>query len=620
MCEDGSTSHHEPSGDPALDPVLSKKAGLSRRNVLRAGGVAAVAAATRSLWVPGSAWGASPKTLTGLKPVRNAMHVHGSWSEGPGSWESQYAQAAAFGTDVMWMTDHDFRALAYRYLDSLNGVAMVATQSGTLAQGVATIEAGVTRVVAESARASSLASMSYATPVVPTAVNKLRVSIAGQRLTVKFPACRIDRGGTYEVVIQLSNHPAFGTRPAGQFELRYRFGSFGAARFVEPNGLTGIVTAPTPLPGASVVLNPTADVTALWPDMLAIDNSMYLLTLVATSPAKGTVVDVSASVAFARTQNNAADLVVNQQTVINTYGPRYPGLSVYPTSEISYLDPHIIPFGVPQLWPDQAPILATESSAYNRIAQSVHAQGGLVSYNHPFGATQGALLPLAQQAALRRQTFAAMMKDGRMGADILEVGYATRGSCGIQTFIDLWDTFSRNGVFMTGNGVTDNHDGLRWNVENGFTTGVWAISPSQVDLVAALAAGRAYTYHASHWPNGQLDLLVGGRVRMGKVEVTLRTSRALEIYAANLPKGSTVEVVQGPVDYAGNDPATKVVASLGAALFGASATASIRFDTTHSTFVRVQVRNSAGVVIGVSNPVWTLKTKPLMGVPSARHP
>lgn len=620
MCDHSSAAHDEPVVDSSRDPVLSRAPGLSRRNLLRVGGVAAGAVATRGLWVPGSAWGASKTSLSGLSPIRNAMHVHGSWSEGTASWESQYAQAAAIGTDVLWLTDHDFRALAYKYIDSLTGVPMVATESGSLSQSTATIDSkGLTRVVAESASASAPASVSYAVPVKPTAFDKMRVSIAGQQLTVAFPSARIDSGGTYDVVLQLSNHPAYGSRPAGQFALHYRFGDLGNARYVDSSRIVGVMTAPTPAAGSQITIDPTADVTALWPDMLAIDNSLFMLTLVATSPAKGTVVDVSVTIDFARSQNDAADVTNNQQTIIDTYGPRYPNLNAYPTSEISFLLPHIIPFGVTPMWPDQAPIVANETAGYGSVVDSVHAQGGLVSYNHPFGDTQNALFPAAQQTALRRSTFATMMADNLMGCDILEVGYTTRGSCTTQTFLDLWDTFSRHAVFITGNGVNDDHSGLHWSsLTNGFATGIWATSPSQENLVAALAAGRAYSYHAGHWPNGQLDLLVGDQIPMGNVEQSSRTSRLLEIGAANLPSGSVVDVVQGPVDYTGNDPGTTVIDSIPAAKFGSSGMASLRIQTPNSSFVRTQVRNAAGAIIGISNPVWTLKAQPPAGIPASR--
>jgi hypothetical protein len=621
MCDCGDAHDLDrPSADPALDPVLSGHYHPSRRSVLHAGGAAALAAATSAIWLPSSAWGgASPRSLTGTKPVRNAMHVHASWSEGNASWESQFAQAAAIGTDVLWMTDHDFRALAFQYLTSLVDIGMVNSQTGSLAQSVAGNTGGVVRVLAESA-SSSAASVSCAIEVKPAAWFQLRTSIAGQRLTASFPAARIDSGGSYDVVVLLSNHPAHGTRPAGQFELHYRFGNLASGRFVDASGIVGVVTHPTPAPGSQFTFDLTADVASLWPDMLAIDNSFVLLTFVATSPSKGTVVDVSLSLTIARSQNTSDALIANQRTIVATYGPRYPAMAAYPSVEISRLDPHFIPFGVPQFWPDQTTISDdNHDAAYDAITSSVHAQGGLVSWNHPFGASGGPLLPAAQQVTNRRAVFASMMSDKRLGADLIEVGYTVRGMVNTQTHLDLWDTFSRQAVFLTGNGVNDDHAGLHWStLSNGFTTGIWAKSPSQADLVSALASGRAYTHHAGKWPNAQLDLSVGGTVPMGKVSVKSVNSRPLSIFATNLPKNSLVQVVRGPVDFAGSDPGTKVVATIKAATFAKSGLASLAISTTSSCFVRVQVRPSAGVIVGISNPIWLLRKPPAAGIPPAR--
>jgi hypothetical protein len=168
--------------------------------------------------------------------------------------------------------------------------------------------------------------------------------------------------------------------------------------------------------------------------------------------------------------------------------------------------------------------------------------------------------------------------------------------------------------------VNDDHQGLHWStLNNGFTTGVWARSPSQADLVSALASGRAYTYHAGKWPNAQLDLLVGGTVPMGKVSVKRQPSRALTIFAAKLPKDSVVQLVSGPVDFVGHNPRTRVIGTVKASTFGRSGMASLRVDTTSSCFVRVQVRTGDDAIVGISNPIWLLRTRPTTGIPLARR-
>ena len=97
-------------------------------------------------------------------------------------------------------------------------------------------------------------------------------------------------------------------------------------------------------------------------------------------------------------------------------------------------------------------------------------------------------------------------------------------------------------------------------------------------------------------------------------------SRQLVVYATALPSGSTVQVVRGPVDYAGpGNPTsgTSVVSSFPASTFG-TGQASVSLDTSASRFFRVQVVDSAGTTVGISNPVWLLRSAPPGGIPAAR--
>ena len=194
MCDDGTDSFEMTEADPALDPVLAGHAHHpSRRAVLAAGTLGLVGAgsgAFAGLTTASAAPAATPLSSSPL--VRAAMHVHASCSEGAASWESQFAQAAAL-VDVLYLTDHDFRALAYNYLTSLSGVAMVTTTTGSLAQKVATNNGGVVRTVAASST-SGAASVTQAIPERPVAWNQLRTYIAGQSIVVTFPFHFTDAG------------------------------------------------------------------------------------------------------------------------------------------------------------------------------------------------------------------------------------------------------------------------------------------------------------------------------------------------------------------------------------------------------------------------------------------
>lgn len=123
-------------------------------------------------------------------------------------------------------------------------------------------------------------------------------------------------------------------------------------------------------------------------------------------------------------------------------------MTAYPQTEISKYLPDMNTFGMPQWLPDYSTFPAVHDTLYKQLVDRVHALGGIISYNHPFGYDMG---PAAQRGRSGRQAPPAVRLDERrapFGADILEVGYAIRGQVDAAAHIALWDTFSRNGTFL----------------------------------------------------------------------------------------------------------------------------------------------------------------------------
>lgn len=624
MCDDHGPGpdHDVLSMDPRDDPALGGGLHPSRRTVV-AGGVGGVAGILGSGFLPFGAPAATAATpFTDAQLVRSAMHVHGSWDEGQGSWESQFAQADSLGLQVLYMSTHDYRAEAYNYLPSLAGVVFdAAKKTGTLAQGSVANNAGTVRVVAQSAN-SSPASFTAPMQAKPMAANRLRTSIAGQVMTVRFPASRIDAGGMYELVVDLSNHPQFGNHKVGQYQLRYRFGNFTKGRTLDASGLVGIVTNPKPAAGAAFTFTPTDDVAALWPDLVAFDNTFFMLSFAATSPAQSAVTDVSVTIQFARSKNNATDLSSLHNQLVTAYASRHPGLTVYPTVEVSRFDPlHVIGFGLAnQLWYDQSLITKpTVHQAYTQLADTIHAQGGLMSMNHPFGPSDQ-LGPPGGMEALRAQTYTTLNNVNVDHADILEVGYSKRGGADLNTHLALWDTFTRNGRFLTGTGVNDDHGGVNWKgLGNGFVTAMWAVNRTQAALVTALAGGRVFTYHPQRWATAQLDTLMEDGTRMGQVSSSGATARTLTIYAPTVPGSASVRVLTGPVDKGGNSVALTTAATLPGSRFTGSGVVAVPLTVSRPSFLRVAVVLANGTIAAASNPTWLFPTPPAgVTVPHAR--
>ncbi len=597
--------------------------GLSRRGLLTAVGAAVGTSVVPVVGLRPAL--ASGTTFTGAQPLRAAMHVHASWSEGPGSWSAQFSRADEAGLDVLFMTDHDFRALAFNYVDSLSPALTVPSASGATRQRAATKSGGSLHLLVESSGAGA-STATLALDPVKTANNQLRTSIAGHVLAHTFGPSSLGPAATYEVVVTLSLHPGTTARPAGQLQLRYRYQpGGGTAVGLEQRGLVGVVAGPLPGAGVTVLLDLEADVARLWPDVFAIDNSLFGLAFTVTSPGVGSVADVAVSdVAFLRSQSDETSVVANQSRVLARYAPRHPRLSAYTALEVSKLQPHLNTFLLPQeraLVP-QAPITKkTVEGVYVNLVREVHSAGGLASLNHPFGANVGPALGAAAAAARRRDVFSTLQRTDIFGVDIIEAGYALRGQVGTDVHLALWDTFSRRARFLTGNGANDDHSGQPWSrLANGFYTGLWASSGGPAALGAALAGGRAFCAQLGAAPQFQTDLLVDGTVRMGQVSIGTQASRVLALQVGGLPAGSTVQIVRGSVDLLGVDPLTVVLASLPASAFSGSGTVSRSIDTTSSCFVRIQVRTRTGSIIAFGNPVWLLRQAPPGGVPAARRP
>lgn len=79
----------------------------------------------------------------------------------------------------------------------------------------------------------------------------------------------------------------------------------------------------------------------------------------------------------------------------------------------------------------------------------------------------------------------------------------------------------------------------------------------------------------------------------------------------DLPTGSTVEIMRGPVDYSGAmDPGKPLVTTLTASdvLAGAGV---VPIDTSASCFVYATVVSSTGRRVAFTNPIFLLREQPL---------
>ena len=356
------------------------------------------------------------------------------------------------------------------------------------------------------------------------------------------------------------------------------------------NGDRGVIRVPVTSPWQTVTLIPSSDIAKLWPDLDYRDFAMWELNLSAVSTGDK-VVGYFDYLRFDRTVSGQAQFT-EQAQMQAAFASKYPNVKQQQALEVSRNLPHVNWFGPQVTVPTYSGIPKSQYQAFlqNTVIPQIHNSGGLASYNHPYGYSDLAAQSQSQQNTLLSQVASSLLANHVLGADLLEVGYILRQGVDVNHHIGLWDVLSRNAVFLTGNGVSDDHVGNNWyGFHNNWFTSVWAASTQMADLLAALAAGRAWCGSLSKF-RGTLDLLVDGSVPMGAASVSSVTSRKLAATATGLPSGAVLQVLQGAVDYAGQNAPTDDVKLIGTytPVQLASGQITQAVSTTQDSFLRAQ--------------------------------
>jgi hypothetical protein len=634
--------------------------GVTRRGFLQGAGAATAAGILLpAVRVPGRMplrSPARPMTPDGIAGYSMAMHIHSSFSEQNGSMDAQLYQATQNAVDVCWWSDHDSRLDGFNYRDVVHFTSLtgerggtdqggawrwVRQESGSLASGNSfggivqnpcspndPVSGGSLNVSAQSINSRPASFGFYANS--STSNYNYRDNLTGQSLLIDILLNSGWQNGYLELQIRTSYHEASGGRPAGNYTLSYRFvpgGGLGAASRT-PSGTLGVVTIPvnpaTRGGWTTVTITPSDDIAALWPDLDYRDFALWGLVLSAVST--GDVVSGYFDyLRFDRTKTGG-ELFTQQQSMMQALAGKYPRVVQMQSLECSWAQPHCNWFGPNITVPTYQGVTPTRQAYVTYLEDTVlpgiHQAGGLYSYNHPFGTKTGPLLLASQQATLSQQVAAQLLPSACLGADLLEVGYPLRGHCGIETHLGLWDVFSRNAIFLTGNGTSDNHTGENWQLDpNNWVTSAWSASTNMSDLTAAMAAGQLWCGSLVGFGQGSsLNLTVDGSCPMGSVSLSMVSSRRLTVYATGVPAGGSVQVVQGVVDYAGTRdpvPNSRVIASFPAVQLDGGHI-SLNVSNTSESFVRTVVTDHTGTIVGASNPAWLLHQAPPNGIPRPR--
>lgn len=612
---------------------------LSRRGFI-AGTAAVAAGGLGATWLVDAARTPPPKAPA-LTPIGMAMHVHASASEGPGSMQAQLVQAQRAGVDVLWWTEHDHRMAAHAAPTHIDfsgpketspGAApwswLAATEGNgdgrhtfcTRAQHPEIAPHDTALQLALQASSAGLSSQVLS----GQAENWLnRTSLSGMTISVDVRPSEISPTAFLSVDVVTSYRPAYGGQPEGTYLLSYRVGGPGlpgTSKRKDDRSAVLYLDAPVG-EWTTLTLAPELDLGRLWPGVIGRDAALFQFFLRAQAYSHRQVRGYFANLRFARADHVGDRPLAVQAGLIAGYAPLFPTVHQIQALEVSLTTPHLGWYGGDIEIPDyrgRGPLPSPDAAFARSMVQHIHASGGLASYCHPFG-TGTPTLTAREQETARVAKSAELIANRALGCDLLEVGYRLRGGCRLAQHESVWDNCSRNGIALTGIGVSDDHKGKDWIAEElNFITWAWAGGTSQHELLGALRRGQVFFGDPARF-SGALDIRVGQQSAMGAALISESRQQELTILATGLPKGAIIEVLRGTVDHAGagNTTPDLVTTRLRRSDLDDTGTGSITIDTRRPRFVRMVVREHGGLAVAFSNPIWLLHRR--SGQPFPRH-
>jgi len=484
---------------------------LSRRAVLGGGTAIVAAAAAEALWRPDRLVRRPTYSASG-QPYCMAMHLHACFSEGSGSMEAQLAQAAEQGVDVVWWTEHDQRMSAHAYREFIhfdgptereNGVPW-SWQPRTVGLAAGTTNRFVTDVYSPRDAAnpgSLLLGVRSGGGMVRHEVQGIspqflqRTSLDGHAIQLDIRPISVSPGAFVGFEVVTSYRPARNGRRAGKYLLSYRVGGAHPPGTLVTNEETGVVTLVAARDRwTTLTLRPERDIAALWPGVDGRDAGLVDIYLVATATTAGTASAYFDRLHFIRSRSSGQAPLNTQRELVSAYETQFPTVRQLQALELSLTTPHLGWYGGRLQLPDHAgeqPLASMDPARAEAAVKLIQSRGGVASYNHMFGTGARGLTEVEQEKA-RQLKAAELVANRALGCDLLEVGYRLRGGCTLDRHLSVWDTCSRNAIFLTGTGVSDDHQG-RYGQDLRLNFVTWAVArrPAVNDLGGALRAGRA---------------------------------------------------------------------------------------------------------------------------------
>lgn len=579
-------------------------------------------------------------------PVEQAysvqMHVHGSFSEGIGSIDSHSHEATDVGADVVWWSDHDFRISGYGHVSTFGFEdttepmpedesvvvrrrkrgprvkEMVPVTGGAVAPGETEFVADDPREGAKSMRVRSksdgedFAGYRYSIMADRGLMKRPLATEVTLELSV-FPET-VSADARVVVEVAMSEHPPREGLPFTVYHVRYVL----QEEVAQPHrdGTTFVVPV-TVRPGEwnDLALPVSRDAVRGFPFIQGEDNSLGSI-LIGVETRRGATAQARFDDLRIKQEISGPQVFERQRKLIEAVGRDYPKVHQLQGVEASWVGHHLNEFSVDTRLVDYERITAggppdERGPAFRdritrKVVEEIHARGGLVSFNHMYGAMMEGSPP----RSTREEVLEELIAQRVFGADILEVGYRDRGGHPLADHLWVWDELAQSGLFLVGTGVSDSHGGpdQRWRTDdNNFVSWIYARSPSKEDLIEGLRAGRVFFGDIVLF-DGTVDLSTARGARMGQIVVTDAPSEDVGVAIDGLEKGDVVRLLASGTEVA------RWTAS--GATFRERRHVSL--DPQRATVVRVEAYAADQTAKVLSNPITFLPQMPPGGVPPAR--
>lgn len=494
------------------------------------------------------------------------LHLHGSFSEGLGTMADQTEAARRLGSvDVLWWTDHDWRIARHTFVSSF-GFESLRQRLEIPHRGMPwskrpryiriawkALAGGAALAAADQALSDTAAEGQHSLRLGATAgAGEEEWGWTGGKLDTN--GGRWSRSLAAGVTLELAVRPetALGAdaqllvrtelsyRAGGTSELRYVVGDEGEARNERIGGrMVGIVPLEA-VPGRWTTLRLPVSEDAARLGLGGDDNSLRRIEI-RLQTRRGARAAVLVDDLELHEQLDGPALLRREQEMATELGAAS-GLTEHVGLELSY-SLHMNAF-LPEIeLPDFERF--PHGMEPSQAVRWAHERGGLIAYNHVFGAGDDPEDDVKEALAGRGDL---VVEERAFGADLLEVGYPLR-VLPLADHLAVWDRLSTAGVVITGIGTSDSHDPREgWKDGNNFVSWIWARSPGAPDLIEGLRCGRVFFGDPASF-SGTLELSLGelgadaetvtGKVVAGSLDAAL----TLHAVATDLPPGSRVRWV-----------------------------------------------------------------------------